>query len=234
MIEWNKYFDHIYCIHYKPHVERYDQLCNEFKRINLIDNSSFSFWFTDKENKNNVLTVSRKHLEVYDDAIKNGYQKILVMENDIRFLKDINIVEEYLNCIPNHYDLILFDYVYGFWENELKRIFNLRNESKYINIGLDSNVWSCGCYALSKNMMNHIKINQLNNIMTGPDFYTTYKENSIDNENDKQLIRYVSYENIAIQKTYLNNLRIRMRGSDNTYKRYKIQGIDINNYNVRS
>lgn len=234
-MNWSN-FDQIYCIHFRPHKERWEGLNKEFERIELLNAPNFQFWYTDKEKRNNVATVARKHIDVYKDAIEHGYNKILVMENDIRFHNDLSYIDWYINNMPVDYDLILFDYVYGYWAKELERISILRqnnNDSKWINIGYDSKVWSCGCYALSQKMMNHIKINQENGgYSCGPDYFTTYKEESIDQEIDKLLIRYVPFNNVAIQKTYINNLRMIIRGSDNTYKRYVAQGTPIQNYNI--
>lgn len=39
-----------------------------------------------------------------------GYSRILILENDIVFLKDLSIVKSYVEDIPSSADVALFDY----------------------------------------------------------------------------------------------------------------------------
>ena len=44
MIQWNKYFDKIYCIHYINAIERMPRLLNELSRVGILNSGIFE-WF---------------------------------------------------------------------------------------------------------------------------------------------------------------------------------------------
>ena len=72
---------------------------------------------------------------------------------NVRFLKDIDTVIEYMNNIPDDADIVLFDYIYGYRKNEIDRYFNkqLYNDY-YIDLNNDSRVFSAAAYLLSNNL----------------------------------------------------------------------------------
>ena len=121
MINWNKYFDHIYILSGCSNFERRKQLEDEFKRVGL---SNYNWWY----NCHNELMDKNKFCSLIDDTVKNiafghysiiktcydlGYENVLVMEDDIRFLKDINEIENQLNIFlenKDKCDCYYFDY----------------------------------------------------------------------------------------------------------------------------
>ena len=46
MINWNKYFDHIFCTIYVNN-GRYNSIVNELKRVGIIDSGIFDFIYLD-------------------------------------------------------------------------------------------------------------------------------------------------------------------------------------------
>lgn len=56
----------------------------------------------------NEYDCARNHYTIIKTAYDLGYEHILVMEDDIRFLKDANIFNMYLKKIPNDYDVLQF------------------------------------------------------------------------------------------------------------------------------
>ena len=121
MINWNKYFDHIYVLSGCSNFEKRKQLEDEFNRIGL---NNYQWWY----NCNNYF-LDKSKFWIYNDIHQNiafghysiiktcyelGYENILIMEDDIRFLKDINEIENQLNIFlenKNKYDCYYFDYL---------------------------------------------------------------------------------------------------------------------------
>lgn len=233
IINWDNYADHIYCIHLESQTDRYIELVEEFKRINLLNSSNFELHKCIYHTDNLVYNALHEHIDIYNDAISHNYKKIIVCENDIRFLNDLSLLKLYLDNIPNDYDLILFDYIFGYSAEEIHRINTLRKDnSLYINFGTNNNVYSGACYLCNQKMMYHIIDNE-KNIQKPIDNYTYYNNDSIDENIDKTLIRYVPNYNICIQKSFNNNLRkLVHNGIDNSYDRYKLQNIELSNYNL--
>lgn len=220
----NEIFDCIYCLNYEPQTERLIPILKEFERLNI------SVKFINRTYKG-VKGASLLHCMAIEDAMKNSYTKILIFESDVRFLKDIDTVIEYMNNIPDDADIVLFDYIYGYRKNEIDRYFNkqLYNDY-YIDLNNDSRVFSAAAYLLSNKGMRHIYNNQRNR-MHEPDYFTTFKHDSIHVDDDKKLRRYIPKKPLCIQKSYNNNLRNQV-GTDNSYDRYIYQGTKLEEYNL--
>ena len=238
MINWKKYFDHIYCIHYLPHVERYKELNDELNRVSILNSGIFEYLYTKEDNTEyrvKAFKVTLNHKKCLEDAINNSYNRILILENDVKFLKDLSLLEQYLENIPEDADLILFDYIFGYEHDEISRLFEFKkyNKNKFINIGLTNRIFSAACYMCSPKMQIHL-INNYNSYQPVPDFFTTYSIKSVDNEEDEKLKRYVPDKNLAIQKVFENNLRstLYIGRPDITYDRYTFQGIKLEDYNI--
>ena len=240
MIKWNKYFDHIYCIHYKPHVERFEELNNELKRVGILDAGIFEYIYTDEDNneyKNPAYKITLNHKKCLEDAYNKCYGNILILENDVRFLKDINEIEKVLEQKPDEADLILFDYIFGYELKEIDRLLDFKkkidniDEYGYINFNSLSRIFSAACYMCSRKMQKHL-IDNYNFWQPAPDYFTCFSIFSVDKKIDQTLNRYVPIKNIAVQKLFDNNFRIKVHGKDNTYDRYKYQRVNLEDYNV--
>lgn len=224
----NNICDKIYCIHFKPYTDRIEPLKQELQRAGI----DVQFVFTEDHGKDPVEQASDGHLECIRDALKNNYKKIIIMEDDIRFLKNINKVNEYFKNFPEDADIVLFDYIIHAPRKQQKEIIaKLRGRNKYFFKYNTQIFWSAACYFLSEKGMKHILINQENNRLP-PDHYTSYLSKSIDREVDLKLNRYLPCECLCIQKIYANNIRTRRNGSDNSYIRYWNQNTNIKNYNI--
>ena len=67
--------------------------------------------------------------------------------------------------------------------------------------------------------------------MHDPDYFTTFKHDSIHVDDDKKLRRYIPKKPLCIQQSYNNNLRNQI-GTDNSYDRYIYQGTKLEEYNL--
>ena len=127
-ITWNKYFDKIYCLHYIPFKERKELMDFQLKRIGILDSGIFSYYLTynnaldkkferffrysSEKIKNNIFintSIFFGHYNVIREAYAHDYNRILIIEDDVRFLRDLNKIEQVLNNRPQNADIILYD-----------------------------------------------------------------------------------------------------------------------------
>jgi len=123
-------FDHIYCLHYLPSNDRLPKLREEFKRVGIDEDADYFSWVYDYPSPLNDLVfkdpklkmdtalkassreyvkrVSLKHYEIIKEAYSLGYKRILIMEDDVRFHRDMWHVRELLSSMPDT-NVVMFD-----------------------------------------------------------------------------------------------------------------------------
>ena len=167
MIDWKKYFDHIYCIHYLPYKERYRKCVDELTRVGIRESGIFSWKLTwdsplfDKlyqvcnfAPSVGCMKIGFAHYMCIKEAYELGFKHILILENDNIFLKDVNKIEKILNDLPDDYDICLLDKIPAINAKYEDAVKNATNES-FIDIDKKFYVLA-NCYALSRKGMEHI------------------------------------------------------------------------------
>ncbi|SER31606.1 glycosyltransferase family 25 protein [Pedobacter rhizosphaerae] len=115
MIKLNTHFDKIYCISLEKRNERREKFKSNYKYLgtdnitvfNAVDGNNLD----DKEWQfsKGALGCRMSHLSIYSEAIKKGYKKILVLEDDViikkQFISDLN---EVISLVGDDYDMIYF------------------------------------------------------------------------------------------------------------------------------
>jgi len=99
----NEYFDQIYCLNLdcrpdrmEKMQKRFDHFGIEFKRIQAIDgktmsNKEYNKYKLYKKKLSKVeLACTLGHKIIYENALKNAYEKILVFEDDAKFVINFN------------------------------------------------------------------------------------------------------------------------------------------------
>jgi hypothetical protein len=110
MIDWKKYFDRIYCIHYLPYKERYRKCVDELTRVGIRESGIFSWKLTwdsplfDKlyqvcnaAPSVGCMKIGIAHYMCIKEAYELGFSHILILENDNVFLKDVDCIEKILD-----------------------------------------------------------------------------------------------------------------------------------------
>jgi GR25 family glycosyltransferase involved in LPS biosynthesis len=171
-------FEKIYCLHLSESKNRYNEVLKEFKKINLVN--EVDFWYTCKKpiNENIGNSIQSLHDKYYNKLMKNnkyiygavfdcsynhysiikqsyirGFDSILIIEDDIHFNDNIELLNNIINNIPNDYDVLKF-YNTKCLVNDNKAsddYFELLNENNYKNY-----YHSTLCYALSRKGMETI------------------------------------------------------------------------------
>ncbi len=170
-------FDKIYCLNLSSRKDRYNNCVKEFNKINL----PVQFWYTChkniyniadklpgiqtifyndilKSNKNvytNVFNTALEQYTIIKTSYERGFNNIAIMEDDIKFIDDINKIYNYLNDIPDNFDIVKFhnleinDYKKLNIKGKYFKISNYRNIIKFNDTPWPSSMF----YGLSKNGM---------------------------------------------------------------------------------
>ena len=111
------YFDKIYCINLDRRVDRWDESKEEFKKWNmesLVERySAIDGKLLPVNPDNNFLDAGNMglittHINLLTESIKEGYESILLLEDDIYFTPEILNYEEYMDMVPDDWDMIYF------------------------------------------------------------------------------------------------------------------------------
>ena len=172
-------FDKIYCLHLADDTERYEQCICEFKRIGILDQVEFWWtckrnisnevgltiptlidqtyedWLSKnlisrKELAGNVFNCAFEHYTIVKTSYQRGFNHILIIEDDIRFIDNLKLIEDTFSNLPEDYDILkLHDsegsaYEDWYWDGPSdKQVF--RKENNFAHSTL--------CYALSNKGM---------------------------------------------------------------------------------
>ena len=125
MIQWNKYFDRIFCVTYINN-GRYKKLCKELDRVCILKSGIFEFMynceFRYKDQMYDAIYAPHvhpkymvpctiQHLKIWNIMRELGYERILILEDDVAFLKDLNEIERGLET-ADYKDITLFHYLW--------------------------------------------------------------------------------------------------------------------------
>lgn len=122
MINWDR-FDHIFVHCFAGYArQRQPALEAELKRVGLtayeriwtcptpfVQPASIAAKYYKPENLGGAQCVMR-HYETLKTAYALGYERILVLEDDIRFLSDLDALAEVVKSLPHDYDIAKFEW----------------------------------------------------------------------------------------------------------------------------
>ena len=100
--------------------------------------------------KANEYDCARSHYSMVKECYDRGFKHILIMEDDIKFLKDNQTFCNYLNNIPNDYDLLQFG---GFTTDPNAKSILQKSDKSYWITHNKIPVWNASMYALSRRGM---------------------------------------------------------------------------------
>lgn len=223
-VSFDDAFDHIYCLHYLPSSERLVKLKKELERVGIDENANYFSWKYDypsslldmvykskdikldvalrSSSREYIKRVSMMHYEIMKEAYSLGYERILVLENDVRFHKHKEFINKMLNNIPDT-DIVMFDKMVCSAAKEsikykeyIKKTLN--PEELYGSMN-DSGVFFifCSCYAVNRAAMERI-IKLHEEKLLPPD--TPF--------NDKKITGSFAVINLAIQDPKLKTRKV--------------------------
>ena len=235
MINWNKYFDHIFILSRCSNFERRENLNKELKRIGLYDYVTYLYQPDSELLNYNSSKLSKKafrckyaHYSCIKMSYELGYDNICILEDDMIFLKSIDEIEKQLEIFLENKinsNIYLFDYIQN---NTYKH-----NDQYFLAdfYWLDKHGMKYLIYLLETcpNIMNDsIFLPYLNNFVEYSTYMILSKEIidyiNIKKENNILPINInISPKRICVQSQILNE--------NNQYLVYKNE-IDISLYNI--
>lgn len=111
-----KHVDKAYCINLKRRQDRWKKCLMEFKKNNLddieryqaVDGKLYDWSSTNYHPKllTGELGILETHINILKEAIEKGYSTIAMFEDDIYFTPEIHKLDEYINDVPDDWEMI--------------------------------------------------------------------------------------------------------------------------------
>lgn len=167
-------FEKIYMIHCAEDKKRYDYCMRHFKELGIENN--VNIWWTARRNYgedirksfdgvvcpyydslfkanpyiySGVLNVSLEHYTIIKMSYERGFNNVLILEDDVKFISDIDKLNEFMDNIPPDYDILKLFYIFGPSEEGYGDKYFTKK--KVPNWGL-----ICNSYALSRKGMEEM------------------------------------------------------------------------------
>lgn len=159
----NDYFDKIYLLNLRKRKDRLEKSTNRLNKFNIefeifegTDGSILNHIWSKFNNKyftnSNYLGCAISHLSIYQDALNNGFKRILIIEDDNLINKNIDSLFRdipdwkdlfYLGYIPLNDDCTMWDYMWGIQTHNriINNFFNPRN------------LWGLYAYGITNELM---------------------------------------------------------------------------------
>jgi GR25 family glycosyltransferase involved in LPS biosynthesis len=144
------FFDKIYCINLIYRKDRYESAQSTFKKLNI---SNVEFYFATKSDKGGRYGCFESHINVIKKAYNEGYNNILIFEDDIRpsIFYDEKILDEAITFMKtNNWDIFYLGYFVI--DDELK-VLKIKNNNKNI---FQFNACAAHAYCLNRKSMEKI------------------------------------------------------------------------------
>lgn len=188
-----------------------------------------SGWLTSYMRKPKAFSCARGHYHIAKAFSDLGDESVWIVEDDARFLLDVDRVNDTLNNAPADADILILDSIYIDFHTPTACM-NKAKEAKngWWKITDNDDVRSAG---------NHIFSNRAARLFA--DILSGKNENvpAVDTVRNHKFFPndfgiYVAYPNLSIQRKDANNEGIHMSSMDVATDRYIRQGLDLDNYAV--
>ena len=205
LIDWSKYFDAIYCIHFLPNRARYASISQELSRVEIKDSPVFKFKFT-YPNVYDTLAMPKMlgqfrnptavnlclaFYNLFLESLWLGHEHILILEDDIRFIPELEKLKVILDHMPEDYDYIHYDKLLS-KSNAARR--DTITPGDYYDSNYTGGYWGTGMTAFSRKAME-MSVAYLSQAMVPTDWLLENRDDNRLNE----LKRYVSHD-IVVQQ----------------------------------
>jgi len=107
-------FDKVYCVNlekrndrllkFETQVKDYD--LGNFKKFVAYDGSKLDKTIYKTNLKSSELGLILSNLDIIKESIENGYQKILILEDDCYFTDEVKNIDSYFDFLPDDWDML--------------------------------------------------------------------------------------------------------------------------------
>jgi GR25 family glycosyltransferase involved in LPS biosynthesis len=110
-----EFFNKTFCINLERRSDRWDECLSEFDKYGITNVDRFIA--VDGKNLDQSLsgfmTPSRTalvltNIQIIEEAIKNGYETILILEDDVEFDPQVVEMDSYFDLLPDDWDMLYF------------------------------------------------------------------------------------------------------------------------------
>lgn len=240
-IDWGKYFDKVYCLHHLPQRNKVKRLKAELSRVGLWGNPVFEMRYTSPCKYDEIVWEREKHprdapavgfvniaLEVrriLAEAQDAGYSRILLLENDVAFLRDLSEVDKILSDTPADCEVVQYDKFIndGLALEEFRR----RVDSRRLNESFADSTCcfftSAACFSLNADGIRGM-LRILDNRICATDLTFSYMVGK----------RAVAIKNLCVQVFAKGSWSISHDGVSYMHKVYLNGGVNYADYNLPS
>ncbi len=242
-LKWTDYFDRIYCFSFLPNAARRMAMERELARVGIRDSGIFSFAYTspdpwerhiaanapllcaESETNRGFVNLGLATARILREALGLGHRRILLLEDDVRFLKSLPSIAEALRSAPWDWNLIQFDKFVD-WNMNADSYAQMVRERRIGNApffdGGDTFLPSGACFAADRIAMRGMLDSLERN---GP--------RPVDGIFGAIGVkRAVIDRNLAVQVLFDDALAKRYAGRNSHHLGYRPQGIDYSLYQV--
>jgi len=120
MVDLKKHFDKVYCINLNRRPDRYQSFISEIGKFGItgverypaIDGNIIA---NDSPLLNGELGVLTTHMGIIEKCHQEGVKNVLILEDDVTFTQELNKLDEYMQLVPENWDMIYFGgtHIYG-------------------------------------------------------------------------------------------------------------------------
>lgn len=130
-IDWKKYVDAIYCIHYEPLTFRIPETEQQLARMDILNSGIFQYWltrpdpnqddrlasmhvthpdFTSVHDRKKVApNITFGYYDLFHEILKVGHKNVLILEDDIEPMSTKDVLLDTLDHLPEDWDYVQFD-----------------------------------------------------------------------------------------------------------------------------
>ena len=246
-IDWARHFDRVFCIHFCKNEKRLAAATEEFCRVGLLDSGIFEWRYTYPDpwevklldaypklatspNRATAIAFLNLGLEscrIMRECAVKGYRRVLFLEDDIRFLRDLGALREAVDALPDggKWDIVQLD-KFAVWELKPED-YARQTVEKSINahyFDVTGGFWmSGGCFAATARGMANM-LRAMEEWRPGPmDGYLNMNGNT----------HAAAKRNLAVQVMFGDAMCQHYMGRRNTHHlAYRPQGIRYEDYAV--
>lgn len=247
---WGRQFDRIYCFHHTGMKGRYEAMHAELERVGILGSGVFQWvitspdpheatvldsfpkedWpFESRKASLGFINLGMATARAIRESLYFGHRRILVLEDDLRFLNDLGRVRDIIDATPDAADAVQYD-KYLMWGEEDDSYAQMAEErplgysGRFFDPG-DAVVPSGACLALNRNAMTGLLMALELGIPRPVDGLLQ----------QCRLRRAVAVENAGVQIYYRDSLQEAYTAGDKElrhYKAYELMGVDLSRYAV--
>jgi glycosyl transferase family 25 len=151
------------------------------------------------------------HYKIWEKVVNDNLNNVLILEDDIYYDADNKEFNEYINSIPNNYDIAMLSW-FSLWFDPLKNHKKNIIVNNYWNKYDSVNIFSTGCYLVSKKGAEKLIKNAF------PICYQVDAYFNILNNVTKDFVRYIAKESLLNQKNLGSDIQLNCKRCDITEK----------------